>query len=131
MLDAINAIFQASVTIYHAVVERRKTDDARREQAAAFLQEISDLIVQIATEHKRGEVPHGSCAKIRHFVEVAPEVLRDAVPDATIDLFLEQLREAQDVERFLAFMHEDGTVYKLYVTAWNFWGAAAALKKSL
>ena len=129
MTDTISFLFSASVTIFRAMQHLYEKNQEKRETAEKFLRDIAETIQDIIREHEKGNIPHGKCAKIREFVEIAPEVLRNVVSEPNIDLFIIQLREASDVERFLMFMQTDETVlYKLKVAQWNFSSAADKLK---
>jgi len=74
-------------------------DDERREKVAAWMQELGELIKDIADKLEINDYPHDTCAQMEVMVDHFPMVVGDHIEPAKLEALTETLRSCTRVEQ--------------------------------
>ncbi len=98
-----------SLTVFNAVVsgvncilglagELSKAEERRRERVAAWIQELGEIIEDVANKLELNDYPHNTCAQMEIMVDHFPLVVGDLVHKKKIETIQEILRSSSQIE---------------------------------
>lgn len=97
------AIFKTIIDAIQGVLgianELSKADDRKRERVAAWLQELGELIQDIADKIELNDYPHNTCAQMEIMVDHFPMVIDDLIEEEKSKTIIEMLRTCTQIEQ--------------------------------
>jgi hypothetical protein len=98
-----------SVVVFDAVIrgvncilglagELSKAEERRRERVAAWIQELGEIIEDVANKLELNDYPHNTCAQMEIMVEHFPLIVGDLVHKKKIETIQEILRSSSQIE---------------------------------
>lgn len=97
------AVFTAVIGVINDILGMasvfKQAEERKRERVAAWLQELGELIKDVADKIELNDYPHNTCAQMEIMVEHFPIIVKGLIDDATIDKLTEQLMACTRVEQ--------------------------------
>jgi hypothetical protein len=98
-LAAFTAITKALQGIMNMAGEFSKAEERKRERVAAWLQELSEVIQDIADKLEFNDYPHNTCAQMEIMVEHFPSIVDDFIQPKKLDKLVKALKASTQVEK--------------------------------
>lgn len=98
-LAAFTAITNAIQGVMNMAGEFSKAEERKRERVAAWLQELSEVIQDIADKIELNDYPHNTCAQMEIMVEHFPNIVDDLIPPKKLDKLVRALKASTQVEK--------------------------------
>lgn len=76
-----------------------QADERKRERVAAWLQELGELIQDIADKIELNDYPHNTCAQMEIMVDHFPMVIDDLIEEEKSKTIIEMLRTCTHIEQ--------------------------------
>lgn len=98
-LAAFAAITKALQGVMNLANEFSEAEERKRERVAAWLQELSEVIQDIADKLELNDYPHNTCAQMEIMVEHFPAIVDDLIHPKKLDKIVKALKASTQVER--------------------------------
>lgn len=138
MVDLV--IFNTLISAVRGVIGLKNdlddADDERREKVAAWMQELGELIKDLADKIELNDFPHNTCAQMEVMVDHFPIIVDDLLPEEKVQALTETLRSCTKVEQLfgeastLDKEHRDEMVIELLHASGRLQGLASIIKYS-
>jgi len=96
------AVFDAVIRGVNCVLglagELSKAEERKRERVAAWIQELGEIIQDVADKLEINEYPHNTCAQMEIMIEHFPLVVGDLVHDTKIETIQTALKDSTKIE---------------------------------
>lgn len=96
------AVFDAVIRGVNCVLglagELSKAEERRRERVAAWIQELGEIIQDVADKLETNDYPHNTCAQMEIMIEHFPLVVGDLVHDTKIETIQTALKDSTRIE---------------------------------
>lgn len=96
------AVFDAVIRGVNCVLglagELSKAEERRRERVAAWIQELGEIIQDVADKLEINDYPHNTCAQMEIMIEHFPLVVGDLVHDTKIETIQTALKDSTRIE---------------------------------
>ena len=103
-LAAFTAITKALQGVMNMAGEFSKAEERKRERVAAWLQELSEVIQDIADKLELNDYPHNTCAQMEIMVEHFPTIVDDFIHPKKLDKLVKVLKASTQVEQLFGEM---------------------------
>lgn len=98
-LVIFNTLISALRGVLGLAKDLSEADDERREKVAAWMQELGELIKDIADKLELNDYPHNTCAQMEIMVDHFPMIVGDLIDDRKLEALSETLRSCTKVEQ--------------------------------
>jgi hypothetical protein len=98
-LAAFTAITKALQGVMNMAGEFSKAEERKRERVAAWLQELSEVIQDIADKLEFNDYPHNTCAQMEIMIEHFPSIVDDFIQPKKLDKLVKALKASTQVEK--------------------------------
>lgn len=98
MTDAVGLIIDAAKAIFDFRNKIKENDKTRKENIAVYYEDIAQTLNETAKELRAGNIPHGSCGKMKALAEQLPQTIGDYIGEEEADKLARQLIEAHEIE---------------------------------
>lgn len=98
MTDAVGLIIDAAKTLFDFRNKIRENDKARKEKIAVYYEDIAKTLNETARELRAGNIPHGSCGKMKALAEQLPQTIGDYIGEDEAHKLGKQLIDAHEIE---------------------------------
>ena len=95
----IDAILSIAKNVWDVTLDLKGKRREKIEQAAAFLNEISQILTDAADSLAEKKVPHGKCEELRDHAEDFEKVMKDFIVADKLNDLSKRLVEAWEIER--------------------------------
>ena len=100
--DKISTNVRVAKAIYNAAPAMRTASPARRAAIAKYLRAIATTINDVVASLGASQMPHGKCGEMLAHANMLPAQIGDIIGQTEAAHMAQQLRNAYDVEHFLA-----------------------------
>lgn len=101
-------IFSTLITAIQGILgvanDLSKAEERRRERVAAWIQELSEIINEIADKLELNEYPYNTCAQMEIMVDHFPVIVGDLVDEDKSVLLTELLKSSSQIEKLYGEM---------------------------
>lgn len=111
-----------------------QAEERKREKVAAWLQQLGELIKDIADKIELNEYPHNTCAQMEIMVEHFPLIVDDLLSKKQIDKLTKQLKAACNIEQLFGELNnidkedKDNSIIVLLNASGRLQGLASIIK---
>lgn len=111
-----------------------KAEERKRERIAAWLQELGELIQDVADKIELNDYPHNTCAQMEIMVEHFPLIVEDILPKEKIEELTENLKSVCCVEQLFGELNnidkeeKDNSIILLLHASGRLQGLASIIK---
>ncbi len=136
MFDPLTLLLEVGKTTFDLFGKVQIKNANRREKVADYLNEIAKTINETVKVFKKGDIPHGSCAKMEQLAKLLPESIGDFIGKSQAKELGEKLLRAHNIETFMYGIpkkgkkERDASITKLEQAAGFFEATAIALRAS-
>lgn len=81
-----------------------QADDRKRERVAAWLQQLGELIQDIADKLELNDYPHNTCAQMEIMVDHFPLIVDDLIEEEKLKTITEMLKSCTQIEQLFGEM---------------------------
>lgn len=81
-----------------------QADDRKRERVAAWLQQLGELIQDIADKLELNDYPHNTCAQMEIMVDHFPLIVDDLLEEEKLKTITEMLKSCTQIEQLFGEM---------------------------
>ena len=103
-LAVFDAVIQGVNCVLGLAGELSKAEERRRERVAAWLQELGELIQDIADKIELNDYPHNTCAQMEIMVDHFPLIVDDLIHAEKLKTITEMLRACTRIEQLFGEM---------------------------
>ena len=104
-LAVFDALIQGVNCVLGLAGELSKAEERRRERVAAWLQELGELIQDIADKIELNDYPHNTCAQMEIMVDHFPLIVDDLIHAEKLKTITEILRACTRIEQLFGEMN--------------------------
>ena len=117
----ISLIASIAASLFSMALHVKGLGNEKKKDLSTFFTEIADTLDEAITKFKADEVPHGSCARMRHYAFELPKILDGVVDKEVAFRYSYDLERAHQIETLLIELRDDPTAMtKLEIAAGNF-----------
>lgn len=133
-LALFKTIIEAVQGILGIANELSQADDRKRERVAAWLQQLGELIQDIADKLELNDFPHNTCAQMEIMVDHFPLIVDDLLHPEKIKVITEMLRSCTQIEQLFGEMstlkkkERDKMIIQLLHASGKLQGLASVIK---
>ena len=98
MTDAVGLIIDAAKALFDFRNKIRENNKTRKENIAVYYEDIAKTLNKTAKELRAGNIPHGSCGKMKALAEQLPQTIGDYIGKEEADKLAKQLIDAHEIE---------------------------------
>lgn len=112
----------------------KQAEERKRERVAAWLQELGELIKDVADKIEVNDYPHNTCAQMEIMVEHFPRIVKGLIDDDTIEIITAKLTACTQVEQLFGELSNmdkrdrDDNIVVLLVASGKLQGLASNVK---
>jgi hypothetical protein len=103
-LAVFDAVIQGVNCVLSLAGELSKAEERRRERVSAWLQELGELIQDIADKIELNDYPHNTCAQMEIMVDHFPLIVDDLIHAEKLKTITEILRACTRIEQLFGEM---------------------------
>jgi len=97
-LAVFDAVIRGVNCILGLAGELSQAEERRRDRVAAWIQELGEIIQDVADKLELNDYPHNTCAQMEIMVEHFPLIVGDLVHETKIETIQETLRLSTKIE---------------------------------
>lgn len=97
-LVVFDAVIRGVNCVLGLAGELSKAEERRRERVAAWIQELGEIIQDVADNLETNDYPHNTCAQMEIMIEHFPLVVGDLVHDTKIETIQTILKDSTRIE---------------------------------
>jgi hypothetical protein len=133
-LAVFDAVIQGINCVLGLAGELSKAEERRRERVAAWLQELGELIQDIADKIEVNDYPHNTCAQMEIMVDHFPLIVDDLIHPIKLKTITEMLRACTQIEQLFGEMsavkkkQRDKMIVKLLQASGKLQGLASIIR---
>lgn len=103
-LAVFDAVIQSINCVLGLAGELSKAEERRRERVSAWLQELGELIQDIADKIELNDYPHNTCAQMEIMVDHFPLIVDDLIHPEKLKTITKMLRACAQIEQLFGEM---------------------------
>ncbi len=103
-LTLFKTIIEAIQGVVGIANELSQADDRKRERVAAWLQQLGELIQDIADNLELNDYPHNTCAQMEIMVDHFPLIVDDLIEEEKLKTITEMLKSCTQIEQLFGEM---------------------------
>lgn len=133
-LEVFTAIIGAIDSVLSMANVFRGAEERKRERVAAWLQELGELIKDVADKVELNDYPHNTCAQMEIMVEHFPRIVDDLFDKETVRELTAQLSACSQVEQLFGELNnmdkrdKDDSIVILLVASGKLQGLSSIVK---
>lgn len=133
-LVVFDALIQGVNCVLGLAGELSKAEERRRERVASWLQELGELIQDIADKIEVNDFPHNTCAQMEIMVDHFPLIVDDLLNPKKLQKITEMLRACTQIEQLFGEMsavkkkQRDKMIVQLLHASGQLQGLASVIK---
>lgn len=133
-LVVFDALIQGVNCVLGLAGELSKAEERRRERVASWLQELGELIQDIADKIEVNDFPHNTCAQMEIMVDHFPLIVDDLLNPKKLKKITEMLRACTQIEQLFGEMsavkkkQRDKMIVQLLHASGQLQGLASVIK---
>lgn len=133
-LAVFDALIQGVNCVLGLAGELSKAEERRRDRVAAWLQELGELIQDIADKIELNDYPHNTCAQMEIMIDHFPLIVDDLIHPIKLQTITEMLRACTHIEQLFGEMsavkkkQRDKMIVQLLQASGKLQGLASIIK---
>jgi hypothetical protein len=133
-LAVFDAVIQSVNCVLGLASEFSKAEERKRERVAAWLQELGELIQDIADKIELNDYPHNTCAQMEIMVDHFPLIVDDLIHPDKLKTITEMHRACTQIEQLFGEVNNvkkkerDKMIVKLLNASGKLQGLASIIK---
>lgn len=133
-LVVFDALIQGVNCVLGLAGELSKAEERRRERVASWLQELGELIQDIADKIEVNDFPHNTCAQMEIMVDHFPLIVDDLLNPKKLQKITEMLKACTQIEQLFGEMsavkkkQRDKMIVQLLHASGQLQGLASVIK---